>query len=1220
MHLKHVFRLVLALCVPAVLAAQTDVIRGKVTNYEGLPLQNVRVTATSIPGNVTREVKTSETGAFQIAFPGGAGDYIMGYARIGYVFRQFEVKRLADEDVLIADARLNVISLDTVATTASVQQKVNRNSGTPDVGGTEQRIPADALPPEAMGDLAAMAASLPGVLLVPGLDGAADGFSVLGLGADQNSVTLNGMQMGANGLPRDAGVATSLATSPYDVSRGGFSGANLNIRSGSGSNFRTRGTSLVLQTPQLMWSDRAGQSLGAEYTNVSLGGVASGPLVLNKAFYNVSYQLGRNSRDNQTLTTTNDLGFQTAGVASDSVTRFLSILQQRGVPINLGRVHVSRVSDNGSAFGSIDYNPPQSAQGNAFNLTFNGSWGRQSPVGGGATTLAEASGDKLNWSGGVQGKHSGYVRMFLSETQLGINASQDHGSPYLGLPAGRVRVTSDLENGGSGVQTLIFGGNQGLSSSSRSFAASGTNTLSWFDDANKHRIKATTELRFSGSTQNQASNLLGSFVYNSLADLDAGIPASFTRTLTARQRTSGQLNGSLSLGDSYRRSQDLQIQYGVRIDGTHFTDYPLFNPAVEAAFGRRNNEVPNPITFSPRIGFSWTTGQSNEIAAFFGASRTPRAVIRGGIGLFTNATSAGMLGSALDNTGLPSGTQQIVCVGPAVPLPDWSQYAQNLDGIPIECADGTNGTVFSNTTPSVTLFSQSFTPQRTVRSNLSWNGNVLDNRFSMNVEGTYSLNMNQQRTVDINFAPNTQFSLDDGRPVYVLPTSIVTTTGSIASRDARISTAFNRVNEVRSDLQSRTAQLQVRVNPIRRTQNAFGWSAAYTYAHITEEYSGFSSTAGNPLTVLWARSGQGPHSFNYTLRYSFFDAVHVNWSGTFRSGNRFTPVIAGDVNGDGYSNDRAFIYNPDATADSALKVGMRDLIANSSGSGRDCLMNQLGKIAERNSCMGPWSSTASLQVTLDRAKFRMPQRASLSFSLSNPVGAADLLVNGSGNIKGWGMNVSPDPALLYVRGFDPSTLHYKYEVNQRFGATRPQFLTLRSPVVLTASLRFDLGPTRENQQLIQQINAGRTTPGSRLGDNTFRQQGSSSLANPMSTIMRQQDSLHLTTMQADSIVTMNRRYLYRADSLWTPAARYFAGLPESFDEKAAFARYITARRAQIDMLIEIAPTIHQLLTAEQKRKLPMGVLNMLDSRYLVSIRNGNGMYVNGTGGGDHRDF
>jgi hypothetical protein len=178
--------------VPAA-AAQTDVIRGRVTTIEGLPLQNVRVTATSIPGNVTREARTSNSGAYQISFPGGPGDYIMGFALIGYGFRQFEIKRLVDEDVLVADAKLSVVQLDTVVTTASNQQRVNRNSQTPDVSGTEQQINMSNLPPELQGDIAAMAASLPGVLLVPGLDGQPDGFSVLGLGSDQNSVTLNGM-------------------------------------------------------------------------------------------------------------------------------------------------------------------------------------------------------------------------------------------------------------------------------------------------------------------------------------------------------------------------------------------------------------------------------------------------------------------------------------------------------------------------------------------------------------------------------------------------------------------------------------------------------------------------------------------------------------------------------------------------------------------------------------------------------------------------------------------------------------------------------------------------------------------------------------------------------------------------------------------------------------------------------------------------------------------
>ena len=52
-----------------------------------------------------------------------------------------------------------------------------------------------------------MAASLPGVQLVPGADGDPSGFSVLGLTPDQNNSTLNGQNFGGANLPRDAGVS-----------------------------------------------------------------------------------------------------------------------------------------------------------------------------------------------------------------------------------------------------------------------------------------------------------------------------------------------------------------------------------------------------------------------------------------------------------------------------------------------------------------------------------------------------------------------------------------------------------------------------------------------------------------------------------------------------------------------------------------------------------------------------------------------------------------------------------------------------------------------------------------------------------------------------------------------------------------------------------------------------------------------------------------------------
>ncbi|MGH7468951.1 MAG: hypothetical protein ACRENP_13435, partial [Longimicrobiales bacterium] len=1114
----------------------------------------------------------------------------------------------------LADARLAPVQLDTLVVVAEMQQRVNRNLPTQDVGGTERPIIPTGIPLELMGDLAAMAASLPGVLLLPGLDGAPDQFSVLGLDGDQNSTTLNGMGIGANGLPRDAGVSTSLTTSAFDVSRGGYSGGNFNIRSRSGSNFRSRGLSLRLTSPQVQWTDRAAQALGNDYTDWSLGGMASGPLKLNKAFYNVSFQLGRTSRDNQTLLNTSALGLETAGVAMDSVSRFLGVLEGQGVPTLAGQSRSSRVSDNGRVFGSIDISPPGSASGQSFGVTFNGDWSRQSPSSGGFLALASSGGDRTNWNGGMQARHSGYLGMILSETSAGISFSREFSEPFLNLPAGRVRVNSIFDDGVSGVQMLTFGGNQ-LSNESRSSGATFQNSLSWFDNGNKHRIKLSSELQYRGSSTNQASNLLGSFTFNSLEDLEAGRPASFSRTLTALERSTGQLTGSLSLGDSYRHSPDLQFQFGLRLDGSRSLTRPPFNALVESTFDRRNDRLPTPLVFSPRIGFSWTLGTAQEIAGFAGAVRGPRAVIRGGIGMFVNNPGVNQILQALTNTGLPSGVQQIMCVGPAVPVPNWDLYASNPSAIPDRCADGTSGTVFSNAAPNVTLFDTDYAPQKSLRSNLSWGGTLLDSRFSVNVEGTYSVNMNQQRFVDLNFSPDQRFSLGDGRPVYVDATSIVPGTGVIASRDARISQSFARVTELRSDLESRSAQLRLSLSPRPRAPTNFGWSLNYTYSHIREQVSGFSSTAGDPLDVEWARSGQGPHQINYNLTYRFFNAVNVSWMGSVRSGSAFTPTIAGDVNGDGYSNDRAFIYAPTGSADPAIAAGMQQLLDNASGRTRDCLQKQLNAIAARNSCRGPWSTNASLSMSLDRAKFRMPQRGEITLSLSNPLGAADMLVNGSGDLKGWGQNAFPDQSLLYVRGFDAQARQYRFEVNQRFGATRPQFMTQRQPVILTANMKFDLGPTRERQTLGQQLNSGRTQPGSRFPETMYRSSGSNSVSNPMSTILRSQDSLRLTALQADSIAAMNRRYTYRADSLWAPVAKYFATLPAQFEEGEAYSRYIQTRRAQVDMLMDIVPVVRDLLTPEQRRKLPAFIVNILDPRYLALIRNGTSMYVGGGGAG-----
>jgi hypothetical protein len=161
-------------------------------------------------------------------------------------------------------------------------------------------------------------------------------------------------------------------------------------------------------------------------------------------------------------------------------------------------------------------------------------------------------------------------------------------------------------------------------------------------------------------------------------------------------------------------------------------------------------------------------------------------------------------------------------------------------------------------------------------------------------------------------------------------------------------------------------------------------------------------------------------------------------------------------------------------------------------------------------------------------------------------------------------------------------------------------------------VRVDVGPSRERQQLTQMLDRGRKTEGQKAPEAQLRAQYSTGgLLNPMAQMLRQMDTLGLSGMQADSIASMNRRYTVRLDRTWAPVAKYLAELPEKYDQGEAFDRYTRARKASVDMLIALAPTINQLLTAEQKRKLPALVASYLDTRYLSGIRSGTA----GAGGG-----
>ena len=120
--------LLLALTVAAAkpLAAQqqADIIRGRVLGQDSLPIPNVNVLVTSFMGGINKTARTDKNGRFSVVFPNGEGDYWVGFAAIGYTFKRFELKRLAEEEILIADTRLERAAqrLDTVNVTTTAKR------------------------------------------------------------------------------------------------------------------------------------------------------------------------------------------------------------------------------------------------------------------------------------------------------------------------------------------------------------------------------------------------------------------------------------------------------------------------------------------------------------------------------------------------------------------------------------------------------------------------------------------------------------------------------------------------------------------------------------------------------------------------------------------------------------------------------------------------------------------------------------------------------------------------------------------------------------------------------------------------------------------------------------------------------------------------------------------------------------------------------------------
>jgi hypothetical protein len=1186
--------------VPVAAPGQTsDTLRGRVTTDKGVVIVGAEVVATRAPDRTFKSALTDARGSYQIIFEQGTGDYLVHAAAIGRESARARVQRTGGETTLSHDFMLKsaVQQLKTVEVEGAAKPErdiVGFPSSQPgeagqDVGGVVSAIPLDA-----RGNIAAAAATIPGVAVTP------NGISVLGLNPSQNRTTLNGMSFNGADIPRGVRSYTHVATSSYDPSLGWFGGAEVDVNVEEGNFFISRPVSLTIESPLLQFGDATSRALGEKFSNVIAALGSSGSLGSDRVAYKMGVDISRRTSDFASLDRAAPDLLERSGVAQDSVARFLGILSALGIPFSSSSLSDNRTSDNLTFLGRLDRPGYNFAKNENEKVTWGllgyAKLGRSSLLGVGPTTVAMNGGENHEQIFSAQAVYSSFFRDkdYLTDARTSFSLKRDRTTPYQRIPGASVLVNSQFPDSLDATTFLAFGGNGLLAQDSRDWTWETKSITSFYASRRSaHRVQLTADSRIDGFLQTSASNSNGRFLFNSLADLEANTPISFTRTLGVPTAAVREWNAFAALGDYWRESQTFQVLAGVRLEANRFLDKPPYNQKVETTFGVRTDQAPAGVSASPRIGFTWIRKpgrpgfRTSQIGQF--PSGSP-SYIRGGIGEFRDFLSPSVFSPAMVATGLPGGAAYITCIGAATPIPDWRVYVTDPVTIPEQCASGTGATPFADAAPRVSLFYKSYQPPRSWRANLSYAASL--SRFILfTVEGIYSLNLNQPGQRDLNFANVQRFSTSlEGRPVFAGASSILPSSGLVSSADSRRSSLFGSVISNRSDLRSISRQLNVNVSPSDAIGGAWYLSLAYTLKSVRELASGFDApTFSSPVDREWSRADlDSRHQIQVQAGRSI-NRITLTLFGTFQSGLPFTPMVGGDVNGDGLFNDRAFIFNPPAATDSAVGAGLRSLVASSSGRTRNCLLRQLGRAAVRNSCEGPWAAMLNASVhTFVTIPHTDKHIASISLALLNPLGGLDQLLHGSSHLRGWGAQPFLDPVLYNVRGFDPMTNQFRYEVNPRFGNTPPAASIVRSPFRVTLSISTNIGPDFGLQQLQRAVSAGRTGhPGPRLSEADLKKRYARSVPDPYAAILEESDSLLLTADQSKAIDSVHAEYLHGMDSVLTPLAEYLAALGDTFDAKEALKHQEETIDAAWDFArLHVQKSLSSILSPIQVKLLP----------------------------------
>ena len=660
------------LCVPATLLGQgvtTAAVSGTVSGQDGAPLTEANVVAVHVPSGTAYRAVARAGGAYNIPNMRVGGPYRVTASRIGYKAHTEENLFLSLGQDLKVDFRLQGQAIQLEAVEAAAERDEVLNAG--------RTGAATFIDPNKVALLPSVKRSTRDLIrLDPRNDG---NYSFAGRNWLYNNISLDGSyfnnpfglddpapggQTNAEPVPYDAVEQVQVSVAPFDVRQGGFTGANVNSVTKSGTNQYHGSAYTFGRNEDLLGNEVRGLPIVArpDLSFLQAGASFSGPVVRDKVFFFVNGEIERT--DNPGSDFAAGAGSTGPGISRvdplimDSISHVMNRVYGYDTGPYQGYIHHT---DNDKLLAKLNWNIKASN-----NLSFRWDYLKAkidkpphpfvfSYHGTGRGPNANSlpfynSGYAINnhlhsFALELNSRSSGFANRFFASYNRFRDFREPFSKPFPTIEIGQDGVTyTTLGHEPFSIHNILH-----------QDVWQFTNNFSLFRGKHVVTVGANFE-RFS------FFNSFNLFRNGSIVAFDS-YDAFFTATEAA---TPTDFQGMVGTGpykgedvavgqlgiyaqDEYPVSDRLSLTYGLRVDlPMYFTD-PVDNPFTRGLTLLDQNRQPEVVDqsrlpgvtplFSPRLGFNWN------------ASGDRRTQVRGGTGIFTGRIPFVWFGNVISNPG-----------------------------------------------------------------------------------------------------------------------------------------------------------------------------------------------------------------------------------------------------------------------------------------------------------------------------------------------------------------------------------------------------------------------------------------------------------------------------------------------------------------------------------------------------------------------------------------